>query len=373
MEHRVQIPNNRVSFERGQRLACLAVIAVGMAAGQASASVERLPQEIRTNADLSSDQRQQVQKFVAEQIGRMRTGDPVAIEEGRRSLMSAFEGAEPTIGFRLEFGRAAAPDLKRLVTDKDMQRAINAVLVAGACGTSETIDVIAVALGDQRPAIRVASATALREVISTSSGSQVRRGQGSEAVRRCGAALAKETDPVVALALVAALEPARGTQFHGEAADVVGVALGPVAAAMPAPAHDAGVRGAEAIQRGVSIMFTRLIDPAQASQLDKKYYQAVVSAGAHALGYASRNADVVVDPENADGAAAVGLVVAAAEQSVQFGLARLNNTTPESSALKGAFDAAVASGDAEAFQAAANAMIARVAKDLGVKASDFGG
>jgi hypothetical protein len=370
MELRVHRPNQRVCLRASW---ALAILAVGLLACPTLAAVERLPDGINTTASLSSDQKQQVQRFVADQIERIRTGDAVAVEEGRRSLMSAFEGAEPSIGFRLEFGRAAAADLRRLATGPDLHRAINAILVAGTCGSSETIDAIAPALTDRRPAIRTAGATALREVIATSTESRVRRDQGAQAVRTVGTALAKESDPIVALAFVAALEPARGTQFHADASTALGAAIGHMAKSLPGPETDAGIRGAEAIQRGVSLMFTRLIDPAQAGSITRDYQIAVIGAGAHALGYTARHAPDTIAADNPDAITALGLLVAAAEQSILFGEARLADRAPVSGTLKSSFDQAVSTGDATAFSRLSAETIARSAKAIGANPADFGG
>lgn len=340
-------------------------------AASALGAVERMPDEVRSAATLSAEQKQQVQRFVSEQMGRLRDGDGLAVEEARQSLVSAFQGSEPSIGFRLEFGRAAANDLKRLATSGDLQRAINAAVVAGAIGTSETIDAIGSGLGDKRAAVRVASATGLREVIVTSAGSRVRKDQGSEAIRRAGGALAKESSPAAALSLVAALESARGSQFHGEAALAVGSAMGGLAAGLPAPAVGDGLLGAEAMQRGVSLMFTRLIDT-QGGQVDAAFLRSVVGAGTHALGYAVRHAEQTMGSEREEAIAALGQMVAAAEQAVVYGEARLRNASPSSSTVKASFDASVAAGDASGFDEAARALIARAAAALGSKPSDFG-
>jgi hypothetical protein len=371
MEHRVQRPNNSVIVGGRWALVLAAAAAIGLGTPPAIAAVERLPDGLNTTASLSSDQKSQVQRFVAEQFERIRTGDAVAIEEGRRSLMSAFEGAEPSIGFRLEFGRAGAADIRRLATGPDLHRAINAILVAGSCGSSETIDAITPALADRRPAIRSACATALREVIATSTETRVRRDQGAQAVRTIGAALAKESDPVVALALVAALEPARSTQFHADASMAIGAAIGPLTKALPGPTTDAAIRGVEAVQRGVSLMFTRLIDPAQAAGVNRDYLVAVVGAGNHALAFAARHAQQTIDDGNPDAASALGLLVASAEQGILFGEARLADRAPESSALKAAFDAGVSSGDATDFTRLATETIARSAKAIGASPADF--
>jgi len=372
MEHRVR-RQNRILGGVVRAGFAGAVVAVAVATGTALGAVERVPDGLTTATELSADQKQQVRKFVTAQVDRIKTGDAQAIEEARKSLMSPFIGAEPTIGFRLEYGRAGASDLKRLARDKDVQRAINAVLVCGSIGTSEAIDAIADALKDPRPAIRGAGAGALREVIVTSAGSRVRSAQGTQAVKLVGTALATEKNSIAALALVAALEPVKQTEFHADGAAAVGGAMAALVVVMPAPTSEAGVRGAEAIQRGLGILFARMIDPGQASSLNLDYYKLVVGAGAHALGYASRHAEDVVGNPTGDGAAELALVVSAAEQCVLFGEARIKNSAPEKSSLKDAFDKSVSSGDASGFRKAAAALIERGAGLVGAHASDFGG
>ena len=371
MELRVRRPKCLVSGTMRAGLAC-AVMAVCLSVGVARGAVERLPEGLTSAATLTTEQKQQVQKFVTGQVERIKTGDAVAVEEARQSMVSPFLGTEPTIGFRLEFGRAGAAELKRLARDADVHRAMNAILVCGASGTSESIDAIAEAFKDPRPAIRATGAAALREVILTSAGSRVRSAQGLQAIKLVGSALGAEKDPIAALALVASLEPAKSTDFHGPAAEVAVASIPALVVAMPVPVGEPNVRGAEAIQRALGVAFTRLIDPSQAAGLNKDYFKAVVKAGAYALGFASRHAPEAMSAGSAEGARQLGLLVAQAEQCVLYGEARATDASPGKSTLKEAFDASVASGVADQLEQAVAPLLERAAKLTGAQVSDFG-
>ncbi len=263
----------------------LAAALLLLAAPLAAAQVERLTRDFVSASSISADERDALREWASAQLERLRTGDQPTREQARQSLLSPFDGrAQPSIAFRLEYARAIAPDIRRLVTDDSAPRAIAALLIAGKCGAPEMIDPLERALDDDRASIRGAAAAGLKDVIL-----QVREGQlpgdsGARAADVLLDALADETDLNAASLYMIALAEARDSALHRTVAEGLADALPSLIDNLrPSVTPDTTGRTAACVGRGVETIFRAMINPNVAPGADPEFLGPVCVAAAHAL------------------------------------------------------------------------------------------
>ena len=278
----------------GCRFACVvgacALLGLGTAA---SAQVERLPASLASSTQLTIAQEQQIQGFVKAQFARLKSNDVTQVEDARKSLESPFADREsPSIAFRLAYGSQVAIELGPVLrADRgDTGTAVNALLVAGECGTPQTVellgDVLAGKRGPASPAMRAAAVAALHNVIREADAGRVRKDQGEQAVTFIARALAKADNAAFASACVIALGSTERELLHAKAAQQLGIALPELASSLRnAPKIEQPERWEQSLQLGIQLIFRYILQAAGAGQMDPSLSKASIESGAQALGF----------------------------------------------------------------------------------------
>lgn len=190
------------------------------------AACEPLPAEILTATQLSGSQEDRVESFVSAQFERLRSDDAREVEDGRRCLESPFVGTEnPSIGFRLVYGRLVSVEVRDLLRGQDVREAVNGLLVAGLCGAPQAVDRLEEALDHPSGSVRGAAVAGLHTVIREAQDDRVRRDLGERAVDLVAGAMGETDDPIFATACEVALASTEGAALHGPAARAISGAV----------------------------------------------------------------------------------------------------------------------------------------------------
>ncbi|MFM9957963.1 MAG: HEAT repeat domain-containing protein [Phycisphaerales bacterium] len=345
---------------RPSRTLSLAALLAALVLSLPSVAVgQSLPPEVTTAASITPDQAKKVQEFVAAQVGRLKGTDAAAREAARDALMSPLDGQGVTLAFRLEYAKAITPELERLASASEDHTAFNALRVAGKLGTPRGVDILRTALNDKRPAVRAGAARSLRETIRaavSAAQTPINQNKLEEAVESLGKALNAEADPIVAKAMVTALDAPRSGVPSGPAGALHAKAMERLAEALSArlkaaPNGDAAAMWAEATVAGVDAVRRTFIDPQRSSfttQAGLKKQSATLCGHAIAMVKARMFAGVKPD---ATEAAALRSIANASETTLL-----LIEGADRTQRLAAAMDA----GDPGAFGAAADEWLKRL-------------
>lgn len=270
----------------------LAIAGALCLSAHALAQIQRLPEGLSTASELSSKQEQQIREFVKAQFARLTSGDVTDIEEARNSLESPFTDRKPpSIAFRLVYGGQVAIETGPLLQPNhghtDVR--VNALLVAGECGTRQTVDLLGDVLSGKRgkmsPTVRAAAVTALHNVIREADAGHVRREQGEKAVTLVAQALAKANNATFATTCVIALSSTERQPLHAKAAEQLADALPQLAASLRnTPKIEDADRWEQAMQLGLRLIQVHILQAA-GGPLDPALMKASVEAAAQALGF----------------------------------------------------------------------------------------
>ncbi len=163
------------------------------------------------NGVLSADDRSQVTQYVEANKAGL-TGDYDAVSGARKVLLRPLHSSAVAQAFRLEYAKQLLPIVQPLTTNKSEDVAVNAVRIAGELATHDSAAVLAAAIKDARPAVRLTAAMGYERTFATARGDTpavaIVARDGSEAVKDLAMAYAAEKDPLVADAIVYALDSA---------------------------------------------------------------------------------------------------------------------------------------------------------------------
>jgi hypothetical protein len=348
--------------------ALLATLPLALAAA-ASGQVERVNPEIVAAESLQPTERTALKAWTDRQLQRLRSDDPDEMEDARRSLLSPFDGrAAPSIAFRLEYARAVSNDLRRLVVDENVGRAIAATLIAGKCAAPEMINPLGSALGDPRASVRGAAAAGLKDVVRQAAAGDLQGNAGADAVDLLLEATGSETDLNAASLQMVALAEARGSDLHRRAAEGLAASIPELIGGLaPEPGSDPQLVGrtAATIGRGMETIFLLLIDPARDAGQDPDFLRSVSATAGHALPFGVRLLD---NPEPAahydtQGGWRIRAMMAQSEQIVLLAEARLLDQAPREARVAEAFDNALRMDDSRRVAALVNELV-DLASDL---------
>lgn len=336
---------------------CLALAASGTVLGQA------LPPELFAATSISGDQKQRIEAFAQAQLTKLKGDDKAAREAARDELIKPLDAQGVALAFRLAYGTALASELGRLASNPDDHVAFNALRVAGRLGTPAGIDVMREALADKRASVRAGAARSMREAIRsavTAAQSPVNKSKLEGAVDALASALKTEADPIVARALIQALDAARaGTveafgDLHARAMEKLGESLAARLKTAPATGDEAGA-WSEAAVAGVDSVRRTFLDPqrskfAGAAGLKK---QAATACG-QALSWVRARLAAGAKSGAADDAALRSLTNAAETTLILIDGGSIKQLLAE------ALAASLEGGTAQAFNAASDEWMARL-------------
>lgn len=262
--------NRRLSASRAAAGAVMLCLAWAVCPGP-GAWAQTLPPEVVTASSISPEQARRIQEMVSAQMARLRGSEAGAREAARDALIAPLDVQGITLAFRLEFAKAAAPELERLAGSADDHTSFNALRVAGKLGTPRGVDILRGALGDKRAAVRAGAARSLREAVRaavTAAQTPINQSKLEDAVESLAAALGAETDPIVAKALVTALDAPRAGAPNGAAGALHARAMERLSASLSARLMSAGgssAAWADATVAGVDAVRRTFLDPQRSS------------------------------------------------------------------------------------------------------------
>jgi len=109
----------------------------------------------------------QIRSFVGDRLGRLASGEPLAVRNARTALLAPLRSNDADSAFRLQYsGALQNGGLARLAADSDNLISINAIVVAGELATPLSVTILENALGDRREAIRYEAARSLGILLS---------------------------------------------------------------------------------------------------------------------------------------------------------------------------------------------------------------
>lgn len=121
-----------------------------------------LPTSIVEAGSLSAEHERQIRDCVAANIKLLESDDRGEMRKGREWLLKPLVNPGASVSFRLEYTAAATAALERIAGGESEPRAINALIVAGALGTTQGAAVLDRFAQDQRGAVRYAAVTGFR-------------------------------------------------------------------------------------------------------------------------------------------------------------------------------------------------------------------
>lgn len=189
------------------RLVLLAALASGAIVPAHSALAQNIPDQVVTGAAADTS----AVRALVDQHKSGLTGDSATIRRSRNALIEPLRrtGVSPSAAFRNEMSSQLRPVLDPLVGDKRDEVAINALRVAGELGSKDGLQLITRGLGDARASVRIMAAMAFARtagVMGAGNRALTEFTFEGEGLTPLVAALDKETDPKVLVAMVSALD-----------------------------------------------------------------------------------------------------------------------------------------------------------------------
>ncbi len=189
----------------------IAAVASGtLAAIPLSAQPGELPTGVVESITSSADGVRGIRAYIASAMELLESADPVRVRRGRQALIKPLQNARASVSFRLAFSEEAAPRLRALAQGPSEVRAINALIVAGALGTTQGTRILDGSIGDPRAAVRYSAIRGYRRTFLALNEATpaVPADDAEGVVAALGAHLAHEQDPGVFDACVRALTQA---------------------------------------------------------------------------------------------------------------------------------------------------------------------
>ncbi len=123
-----------------------------------------LPPAVVEAATLSGDQEKQIRDCVATNIRLLESDDVNDTKKGRDGLLKPVQNPLSSVAFRLAYSAAAAPELERVAEDPSEPKAIRALIVAGALGTTQAANVLDRFRQDARLGVRFSAVASYRRL-----------------------------------------------------------------------------------------------------------------------------------------------------------------------------------------------------------------
>lgn len=165
--------------------------------------------EIVSSAQLSSDDQEKVTALLSEALEAVASGEAEAVDASRERVLDVLACPTLSVAFRNFLADQAHAELSALSGHENAHRAISAIAVAGASGSTLLEErVLRSSLEDERSAVRFSAALAYGKLLSRLGNDLVEQ-QRNEAERLMSSvvrpAISGETEPPVVAALVRSL------------------------------------------------------------------------------------------------------------------------------------------------------------------------
>ncbi len=181
-----------------------------------SAQPGELPVEVLESIAISADQMRDIRGYVASGLLLLDSDDRAQMRRGRQALLEPLQNPRASVSFRLAFGAEAAPSLQHSAQGPSELRAINALIVAGALGTTHGKRVLDGSITDARLAVRYSAIRGYRRTLLVVNETPAMPTDDAEGVvATLGAHLAREKDPDAFDACVRSLIQATGITRTG--------------------------------------------------------------------------------------------------------------------------------------------------------------
>ncbi len=181
-----------------------------------SAQPGELPLEVVESIAISGDQMRDIRGYVASGLQLLESDDRARMRRGRQALLVPLQNPRASVTFRLAFSEEAAPSLRRSAQGPSEVRAINALIVAGALGTTQGTRVLDRSITDARIAVRYSAIRGYRRTLLVVNEAPAMPPDDAQAVvATLGAHLAREKDPDAFDACVRSLIQAAGITRTG--------------------------------------------------------------------------------------------------------------------------------------------------------------
>ncbi len=222
---------------------------------------------------LGEDEKTQIRRFVETQAADLIKDDAAAISTARDRLAAPLACPNVSVEFRLEFGQALSQRLTPLVTGPSERLSVIATRLIGRAATSASLPALNAALADARQAVRFGAAGGYRELVllQAQGGALFPERTIDQILDTLAAALAKEADPLVAEALILALDEGRiSAPLRTKAMTRMVNALSRRVPAIRAE-KDASLRWAPSLLRGVDAARLTLFEMIPAGNVDRDF------------------------------------------------------------------------------------------------------
>lgn len=358
---------------RAPRALGAALLALACAlAGPAFGQTERLPEGIASRTTLAPADVEAVRSFVTSRLGALGAEDAGESQRARDALLAPLRSGA-SVAFRLEYSKALSPALRDLARGDDERIAFNALRLAGALSTDESVQIIRDGLRDQRPSVRYGAAYASRIALdhALAGRAPLPDAQIDSLIEAVAVAIEGERDPTVLAGLIATFDVTART---GRAASAIRRMAGAVGKQVRAyPPTGADVRAAEwasAFGRSVSVASAALLQQLKQGAPDAEFARETAILCGRCLALAERRVDAAEEEE----ASALRDLVAASETTLLFIDSALTGRRNDEQAVTAAWDAE-RGGREGALSAAADAWIgqsgALTKSPYGAKPADF--
>jgi hypothetical protein len=251
-----------------------------------------LPEGITTRSSMNAADDSAVRAWAGDLATSLQTGDAAQVSAARTALIDTLT-KETSVAFRLKASEALASALDQLVQGNDETRAFNAFQVAGVLATEKGADILLAALSSPKPTIRYGGALGTRILFQQfiAGRSPLTQDAISKQMRALAAALAKETDPVVAEGMMTPF----GVKFATPAERAAALRIMNDAVVLRIkslnPAERADLRWTRPLVRAVDSSRRLLVDIAAANQRNADFARASVLLAGNSMKFAQENLD----------------------------------------------------------------------------------
>jgi hypothetical protein len=231
-----------------------------------------------------------VRAWAGDLVASLQTGDAAQVTAARTALIDVLT-KETSVAFRLEASGALAGALEGLARGNDETRAFNAFQIAGVLATEKGADILLAALSSPKATIRYGGALGARILFQQfiAGRSPLTQEAIAKQMRALAAALARETDPVVAEGMMTPF----GVQFAtpAERASALRIMNESVVQRIKSldNAGRADPRWTRPLVRAVDSSRRLLVDIAAANQRNADFARASVLLAGNSMKYAQEN------------------------------------------------------------------------------------
>lgn len=319
-----------------------------------------LPDAILQKSELSQADRDQVAEFIRAHLEGIASEDPAANRAARDEILATIAKGV-SVAVRLEMSNALLADLRRLVASPNERVSFNASRIAGALATPSSLDVIAAAIADKRPAVRYGGAAAARRTLEEQAArrSPIDAAQARNLLGALAQDLRSDNDPGVIDGLITAFQAA-GPDIRSEAMTLMASSIAEQGATFGR--KDRGGDPdiwARAFRRAVSAAQKALLDQLKIGKPDAAFAKATAEMSGVMIAHAVRRLDAARASVRSEAEMeTLRALVADAEGTLILVNKNINQGATEiEQRLGNAFDSAASAGDSAQLRAEASTWI----------------